>query len=161
MSVQTLNRILDSIQTAEGGYWNDPVGGPTNFGITQSTLDGLREKIGGALPETVDDLDSDIARVIIQHEYLIKTRVIELPYPLSMFHGHMAVMSWDDGIRIMQERLGVISDGIIGPITLGAAKSQSSIDMLYGVYRDLTRFIETRTNGFQDSYTRRFNTIRL
>lgn len=161
MHVQWLDRILDSIQAAEGGYWNDPIGGRTNFGITQNTLDNIRKTAGDLLPANVEDLTRDAARVIIQVEYLEKTRVAELPYPANLFHGHMAVMSWDDGIRLMQERLGVKVDGIIGPETLSAAKSQSTIDMLYGVYKDIVRFVETRTNGFQESYTRRFNSIEI
>lgn len=159
MSVQFVNRILDSIQLAEAGYWNDPIGGPTNYGITQSTLDHLRIRHSDLLPEKVSELDSDMARVIIKTQFLLKTRVLELPYPLSMVHSHMVVMAWDDGIRIMQKRLGVRPDGIIGRKTLNAARSQSSIDMLYGVYQDLSLFIKSRTNGFQASYTRRFNAI--
>lgn len=161
MSLPALNVILDSIQAAEGGYWNDPIGGPTNFGITQTTLDKLRSQYDGLLPDSVDDLDKETARIILRSEYLEKTRVIELPYPLNLFHGHMAVMSWDDGIRIMQKRLGVPVDGVIGPVTLRAVRAESPLDKLYGLYSDVKRFIETRNNGFNDSYARRFNQIQL
>lgn len=154
--------ILDSLMVAEGGYWNDPVGGPTKHGITQSTLDAVRRKFPDvSLPETVYELDEHSARLILLKEYIEAKNILALPFPLAIFHSHMVVMSWDDGIRIMQKRLGVTVDGIIGSKTLNAVRSDGTLNQLYGLARDVYTFIETRDNGYADSYRTRFDNIPL
>ena len=152
--------ILDSIIKAEGGYWNDPIGGPTKFGITQKTLNSVRKRFPSVgLPEKVMYLDESAARLILSEEYIKAKNVLSLPYPTSLFHGHMVVMSWDDGIRIMQSRLGLKSDGIIGPKTLAAVEAMGTFDQLVGIAEDVSEFLETRTNQFVKSYYNRFNSI--
>jgi lysozyme family protein len=160
MNDKYLVSILDSIMIAEGGYWNDKIGGPTNFGITQSTLNSVRKLYPDAgLPEMVFDLDEPTSRIILQKEFLEKKNVLSLPYPVALFHAHMVVMSWDDGIRIMQKRLGVKADGIIGPMTIAAVGNRGALDQLVDLAQDTDEFVLTRTNGYQQSYRNRFNAI--
>lgn len=156
-----LQNILKSIMRSEGGKWDDPIGGFTNFGITQTTLDNVRSRIKVKLPQHVYDLDRATACVILEKEYIERLNLLALPPIASLFHSHMAVMSWDDGIKIMQERLGVKADGIIGPRTLAAVRAQTTLGLLYGTFSDVSEFCESRTNGFKESYINRFNAIEI
>lgn len=146
--------IVESIAKAEGSYWDDPIGGPTNYGITQRTLTRLREK-HPSLPVSVKDLDPETAKLIIEQEYIVKRRIHELPERTALIHAHMSVMSWNDGIEILQKRLGVPVDGIIGPVTLKAARSQSSLEEVQGLVADVDEFVKSRDNRYAPSYETR------
>jgi lysozyme family protein len=150
--------IIRDILIEEGGFWKDPVGGPTNYGITQNTLNSIRHLYSG-LPDLVNDLTEEEAAYIIDKEFISKQRVDQLPAPLDVLMGHMVVMSWDDGARILQSYLGLKEDGIIGSQTLQAVHAVNPLS-IYGLSWRLTNeFIATRTNGYQRSYTNRFNSV--
>jgi lysozyme family protein len=156
-----IKSITQDILISEGGFWNDPIGGPTNFGITQNTLTKIRPLYSG-LPETVEELTIDEAAYIIEHEYVRRQRVAELPAPLDVLMGHMVVMSWDDGVRILQEMLGFEQkavDGIIGPMTLEAVNNVNPLTVFGLSWRVTHRFITSRDNGYGSSYATRFDEV--
>jgi lysozyme family protein len=156
-----INSITQDILISEGGFWMDPVGGPTNFGITQKTLEAIRFNYSD-LPKLVDDLTKEEAAFILEHEYIRKQRVHELPAPLDVLMGHMVVMSWDDGVRILQESLGFEGksvDGIIGPMTLQAVNNVNPLTVFGLSWRVTHKFIQTRTNGYASSYATRFDEV--
>jgi lysozyme family protein len=155
-----MNEILSSVLGAEQGYWNDPIGGPTNFGIRQKTLDDLRKEFPEAnLPVDVSSLTEAQARVIIYRRYLIAFRLHEMPKLLALPLAHGVVMAWDDIIKHLQENLGFQGediDGIVGSQTLRAIESLS-LSSLYRLTADtIEGFLETRTNGYATSYRTRF-----
>lgn len=157
--MSVVSAILDSIQEAEGGYWDDPWGGPTQFGITQRTLDNLHKMYGSelnALPSDVKDLTHEEARLIIEMYYVRRNRTHELPAPLNMLVSHGVVMAWDDIIKIMQNALGVKADGLIGPKTLAAANKLSALELLTLTHRVVLEFLRTRRSVLQQSYDNRF-----
>lgn len=157
--MQNLNSILDSIADAEGGYWgDDPYGGETNHGITNSTLQKLRIK-SPMLPKSVKDLDKPTARLIIEREYIVKRRIHELPLRTALVQGHLSVMAWDDGIKIMQRRLNLDVDGIIGDLTIKAVNSQSKIEELIGAIDDVQTFLAESNNKFVSSYEKRLSSL--
>lgn len=156
--MRKVTRIVNSIQLAEGGDWNDPIGGPTRFGITLTTLTRLREK-HPSLPAELMDLDFETAGAIIESEYITKRNIDKLPYMTALVQGHMSVMSWEDGIIIMQERLGVKADGLIGPVTLRAVDSLSALAQVEGNIADIRKFLATRKNGYASSYETRLSSL--
>lgn len=154
-----VSAILDSIQEAEGEYWDDPWGGPTKYGITQRTLNNLHDQYGrelDALPTDVKDLTSEEARMIIELYYVRRNRTHELPAPLNMLVSHGVVMAWDDIIKIMQNALGVKADGLIGPKTLAAANKLSALELLTVTHRVVLEFLRSRRPVLQKSYDNRF-----
>jgi lysozyme family protein len=119
-----LDVLIASILKHEGGYWQDPIGGNTNHGVRQKYLTKFR-KIEPDLPLNVEDLTEGEAAVIYEIFYLSKERgqnVVCLPYPLDLVISHTVVMSWNDGIEILQKLVGTKVDGKIGPNTLRCIK---------------------------------------
>lgn len=116
-------QMAERIVVREGGYWNDPGAGPTNFGIVQSTLNRLRSRprwVG--LPANVRDLKREQAVEIIRVEY-VEAQKAHLMLPMiGEVIADTVVMSWDDGVRILQKLLGFEGkaiDGIVGKNTIG------------------------------------------
>ena len=154
--------IVASILGEEGGIWDDPIGGMTNFGVRQVTLDALLAK-GYDFPKDVTDLKMGDAFLIIESQYLADSpsgtnRILELPKPLDNLLAHMRVMSWDNGVRIAQELVGVTVDGICGINTVRALKDDPrSPTVLASIIAD--EFCRRCTNGYQKSYVARFNRV--
>jgi lysozyme family protein len=96
------------------------LGGPTNRGITQATLDYARNKIPG-LPAAVDVLTDAETQTIYQVLFWNEIGGESLPdwAALAVFDG--AVNSGPGAAtRWLQAALGVTQDGSIGPQTLAA-----------------------------------------
>lgn len=155
-----LHNITNDILDEEGGYWDDPIGGATNFGITQRTLDSLRPK-HASLPLSVVDLEKEQAAVIIEEHYLRAQNVHLLPEPLATVIGHTVVMSWDDGVRILQQKIGATPDGVIGSKTLAKVRSIPSYSLITLAWRVAMEFVATRQNQFRASYANRFEKVLL
>lgn len=122
---------LPHVLAMEGGFADDPhdPGGPTNKGITLDTwarhkgirldattratlIDGLR-----AIP------DAEL-RTIYLSRYWTPSRAEELPVGVDLAHFDASVNHGVRGAaRLLQRTVGVVEDGIIGPITLGAVWS--------------------------------------
>ncbi|QFS87582.1 MULTISPECIES: glycoside hydrolase family 108 protein [unclassified Marinobacter] len=116
----------------EGGYVNDPrdPGGETKYGISKR-----------AYP-TVDiaNLTKAQAREIYRRDYWEACRCGELPGPLALMVFDSAVNQGQGRAkRLLQASLGVKQDGIVGPMTLGAAhEAPLNVVMLqYSVRRAL------------------------
>lgn len=122
MTHQTIREHLDAILDREGWpeYTNRRAdrGGPTKGGITLQTLTEWRGR-----PQTIADLQAltePEARAIYRQRYLRPWEFIE---DKALFDAVVdyAVTSWhDDPTRALQERTGVIVDGILGPKTRAA-----------------------------------------
>lgn len=114
-----LKRCLDH----EGGYWDDPVGGPTKWGISQRSYPDL-----------------DITELTVYDAVEIYKRDYIAPLGLENYPPGVAFQLFDFGvnsgpvtaIKQLQEALGLKSDGIAGPITRAklAATSDSDLVML-------------------------------
>jgi lysozyme family protein len=154
-----MDTIINSILKAEGGLWNDPIGGWTNFGIRQSSLDEF-VKVVPTLPKRVQDLKESHARFIILNFYLRPFKLERIPSPLALVLGHGVVMAWDDIVRELQKALGFSEgngvDGILGSKTLRRISSLSHWEMLR-ITADITEsFLASRDNQYQQSYYTRF-----
>ena len=109
------DQCFDKLISHEGSYANhasDP-GGETNYGISKRAYPSLDIK---AL--TLAD-----AKAIYKRDYWDRAQCDQLPSQLSYLVFDAAVNSGiGQSIRFLQRAVGTADDGVIGPITLSAAK---------------------------------------
>lgn len=102
----------------EGGYANDPSdpGGETNFGISKRAYPNLDIRT-----LTVAD-----ATAIYRRDYWDAIQGDSLPYPLAVVTFDAAVNSGvGQAAKWLQEALGVVDDGVVGPKTVAAAQRRT------------------------------------
>jgi lysozyme family protein len=128
---ENFETALRHILEFEGGYVdhpNDP-GGATNLGITRETLARYRGR--PVSKAEVRGLDIDTAREIYRRFYWDALRCDEMPagIDLALFDGGVN-QGPGRAARLLQAALKVGVDGIIGPVTLGAARSAEPSELL-------------------------------
>ncbi len=129
MSETRFAACLDAALRHEGGYVDHPSdpGGATNMGITRRTLARWRSvSPWWDLPKAaVETLQRTEAAKIYRAGYWDRARGGELPAGLDLAVFDFAVNSGPDrAVRALQGLLGVVRDGQIGPVTLGALKAR-------------------------------------
>lgn len=162
-------KALKHILKWEGGYVNDPVdpGGKTKYGISDrrdGRIDGKADLDGdGRGDKRIEDLTLDDAGKVYKSDYWDKVKGDDLIYPIALMSFDCAV---NQGVykatRWMQRALGVKQDGIIGPITLGAANkiNPKTFVLRYYDYR-LRHYKSLRTwRRFGRGWTNRINDIK-
>jgi lysozyme family protein len=116
----------------EGGLSDHPLdaGGRTNMGITQRTYDTYR-RTSGESARAVDDMTDREMREIYHDNYWLPCHCDDLPPPLARAVFDMAVNSgpWNAKLTL-QRALRVKADGVIGPVTVAAAKHASVLPFL-------------------------------
>jgi lysozyme family protein len=122
---------ISSLISREGGFTNDihDHGGPTKYGIIG---DDLREWFGRE--PTIDDirmLDIGVAVDIYYNLYWVRFGInalspISRGIALAVFDW--CVMSGKNGIKPLQQALGVKVDGMIGPTTILALQRACQLD---------------------------------
>lgn len=123
MTKSNFRRCLDHVLKWEGGYVDHPddPGGATKHGITRATLAAYRGR--PVTKQDVRDLTMAEAGEIYRPRYWAKVRGDDLPDGLDLVAFDGGVNSGPSrGIRWLQKGLGVTADGVIGPVTLAAAK---------------------------------------
>jgi len=125
-----LNKELDAILIAEGGYQNDKddsgnyVNGVligTNRGVTPAALAKHRGvKVSSITVEDIKNVTEQEARDIFKEEYFYKPKIDKLPMDLQASVFDMQINSGSNAIKILQKLVGTKQDGIIGPKTLKA-----------------------------------------
>lgn len=102
------------VLTHEGGYVNDPndPGGETKFGISKRSFPNL----------DIAALTEADAIAIYRVDYWQRLQCDELPPALAIIVFDTGVnMGRTRAVLLLQQALGVRSDGILGPVTLAAA----------------------------------------
>ena len=117
---------LAQVLRHEGGYVDHPSdpGGATNMGITRKTLARWRKvSPWWDLPKSaVQQLTRAEAARIYRAGYWNLCRAGDLPAGIDLAVFDYAVNSGPDrAIRALQSALGVVVDGLVGPLTIGAA----------------------------------------
>ncbi|MBI2509461.1 MAG: hypothetical protein HYV99_05710 [Betaproteobacteria bacterium] len=105
---------ISEVLRLEGGYIDDPrdAGGRTRWGISQRSYPHI----------DVAALTRDAAIEIYRRDYWMPLRGDELPPALALVVFDCAVnMGRVRASKLLQETLGVGTDGVIGPQTLAAA----------------------------------------
>ncbi|MBF9232072.1 glycoside hydrolase family 108 protein [Microvirga alba] len=120
----------------EGGFVQhalDP-GGATKFGITRETL--ARSRARPVAVEDVRNLTKAEAGAIYRRLYWDTVQAGDLPPGMALAVFDLAVNSGPArAARMFQSVLGIEADGVIGPLTLSAARKSDQAD----VVRRLTR----------------------
>lgn len=123
----------------EGGYTthrSDPgnwTGGKVGVGTLKGTKYGIA---ANSYPnEDIKNLTLDRAKQIYKRDYWDKAKCDQLPNGLRFHVFDVSVNSGvSRGIKTLQQALGVNADGLIGPKTIGAAKSQDPNEVLFTFY---------------------------
>lgn len=110
---ELFDKCIEVVLKHEGGYvWDkDDLGGETNFGIAKRYF-----------PE------EDIKRLTVERAKMIYLNYYWLPMSLDGMADESALEIFDHAvnagkrtsIRMAQNMIGVVADGIVGPITRGA-----------------------------------------
>ena len=133
---------LPVVLSHEGGFVQHPQdpGGATKFGITRETLARFRQK-----PVSVEDvrsLTTAEAAAIYRRLYWDPIRADELPAGVDLAVFDFAVNSGPSrAVRALQSALGVLIDGVVGPVTLAAARAADAARLIRRLTRDRLRFL--------------------
>ena len=119
-------RALAFVLKAEGGYTNHPAdrGGPTNKGILQREYDQYRRLKGLPAADVRDILNAEVEEIYL-HDYWLSGRCDRMPWPVSLAHFDACVNTGvAQASKFLQRTVGTRSDGLIGPLTLGALTAE-------------------------------------
>lgn len=125
-----INKLIDDVLSKEGGYVNHPAdkGGPTNFGITQSTLSRYLECVVSV--DEVKTLDIQTARDIYELRYYRNPRIDKLPEAIQPFafdcavnHGPRRAIKFIQHVCSETGFGPLAADGLMGPKTKANADS--------------------------------------
>ena len=153
-----MNDFISDTIKLEGGFVDNPAdrGGPTNLGITLPTLSGFLGR-----KATVDELKAitpEFAHTIYEELYLKKPGIDKIEdetvraevFDIAVNSGPRVA------IQLFQKALGVTSDGILGPVTLGKAKGRGKL-LAFQILRQrigdcsfLNRWIRKHTGKAQE-----------
>jgi lysozyme family protein len=136
----------------EGGYVNHPKdpGGETDRGVTKRVYDAYRKRKG--LPaRNVRKMTHPELKEIYRQHYWDVVRGDELPPGIDLMTFDMAVNSGPArAARHLQSALGVKPDGIIGNMTLAAARECEQRDQEHVV---IAKMAQSRLNWLDDLST--------
>ena len=128
MASTSFPTALAFVLKVEGDFVHHPAdpGGATRFGITEATL--ARARRSAASVEDVRALQSDEAARIYRGWYWNAIRGDDLPPGLDLAVFDIAVNSGPGrAARLLQAALSVPADGIVGPVTLDAARRSDRV----------------------------------
>ena len=128
------DRAFTLVVGEEGGYVNDPrdPGGETKYGISKHAYPA----------EDIPGMTLDRAKWLYRRDYWNEVRGEELPWPWALLVFDCAVnQGVGIAVRLMQDALGVMVDGKIGPRTLTAAQTRDN--------RALARFMALRALRYE------------
>ena len=130
-SPSRFEQAVEQVLKHEGGFVQHPrdPGGATKFGITRDTLS--RAKKRQASVDDVRRLTPQEAIAIYRRLYWDAVRADELPPGLDLAVFDLAVNSGPArAVKMLQAALGGEADGIVGPVTLGAALAADVPDVI-------------------------------
>jgi len=142
---------------AEGGFNADPLGGNTNFGITQSTYDGFRAKLG-LMPLPVKDISQSEVEVIYYTLYWGLGHCDELSTKVSVIHFNTCVnCGVGEAVVLLQKALGVTpTTGFFGPKTLAAAQGAEESTTVTNYISKLKEYY-TELKSYGGDYAKDYN----
>ncbi|MEH3144411.1 MAG: hypothetical protein PGN34_03470 [Methylobacterium frigidaeris] len=163
MAASTFARALSLVLRHEGGYVDHPddPGGATNLGVTIGTLgDWLGRP---ATKAEVRALTVATVAPIYRARYWTAIQGDALPAGLDYAVFDFAVNSGPArAIMALQRAARVADDGVLGPITLTAVGSRSSVDLVQRVCADRLAFLRRLSawRSFGRGWQRRVSSVR-
>lgn len=149
MAAANFDKCLKFILQFEGGFTNDPKdpGGPTNLGITQSTLSAF---IGRqATIAEVRALTPAKAGAIYRAKFWDHVNGDNLPVGIDLAVFDFGVHSGPSrGVAALQRAVKVADDGSLGPVTTAAANRADPATTINAICDDRMAFIE-KTKAFK------------
>lgn len=121
------NLAIEAVIGFEGGYWDDPRGGPTKYGITRPTLEEAKRR--GLVPRDrqIRDLTVPEAKTIYRVLYWNEVRGDEIRNQVIAGELLDTAVNCGQGtaVKLAQRALNflgehLVEDGILGPRTLEA-----------------------------------------
>jgi lysozyme family protein len=137
--VSSFDPAFQYLEVDEKGYWDDPAGGPTNFGITMPMLAAFRQ--GSVTSEDIKNMKIEEASEVFKTMWWDRLHLDELPQATatSILDIHVN-MGESAGGKLVQLALGQAEpDGIIGSQTraqLVAVDQATFIKKFIGVIQD-------------------------
>jgi len=132
--------IITDVLRREGiAFTNDPTdhGGPTKYGITLRDLRTWRKSLAVSAVD-VEALTEDEARAIYRQRYILDPG-FDLLHDLWLraFLVDCGVLQGPrNAVKFLQRALGVLSDGILGPVTLAALEQADQQPLRKAVLRE-------------------------
>jgi lysozyme family protein len=122
----TFDAAVGFVLSHEGGYSNDAhdPGGETRYGISKRAYPD----------EDIAGLTVERARAIYRADYWDRCKCDALPGPVALLVFDSAVnQGATTAIQMLQRAVGVVADGIIGPVTLAAVSAQNGRELVVHV----------------------------
>lgn len=158
------DKALAAVLVHEGGYVNHPrdPGGATNKGVTQAVYDDWRDdkELSRA---SVKDITPAEVMAIYKLLYWDRVKGDELPAGVDYCVFDFAVNSGvNRAARYLQEAVGVVQDGQIGPRTLSAVKAASPTRLVDRICDARLAFLKRLPifDSFGKGWTRRVEDVR-
>ena len=143
--MECLARVLKH----EGGYVNDPLdnGGRTNLGVTQRVWE---EWVGHPVSEAdMKALTPEKVAPMYKMKYWNAAYCEKLPKGLDYVVFDAAIMSGTGrSTKMLQQAIGVVADGVIGPRTMAAINDADPKDLV-------TKFSDARADFYQGIVARK------
>ena len=136
---------LDLVLKSEGGWVNHPSdpGGETNLGVTKRVW----EEYVGHPVKTMKDLTKDDVAPMYELKYWRPCYCEVLPRGLDFVVFSMGVNAGPGrSIKLLQQSIGCVPDGVIGPTTRGLISSSNGATLI-------AKFSETRREYYRSLKT--------
>ena len=167
-----VNKLAPFILKWEGGFVNDPddLGGATNMGVTIGAWKSCGYDKDGDGDIDVDDLHlltrEDVVNRVLKPYYWDRWKADSIQdQSVANILVDWIWASGVHGIKIPQDLLGVIPDGIVGPKTLAAVNSRNPRELFDQIKIARFDFIEDicrkrpANNKFKRGWMNRINDI--
>lgn len=148
-------RFLEALQFTlkwEGGYVNDDAdaGGATNFGITQRVYDAFRRSQRLRIRSVAQIAKSEVNSIYFEH-YWLAGHCQDMQKPLNAVHFDTCVNFGVFGAtKLLQQALGVASDGIFGEVTRAALSGRDAIPVAFAICDERMAFRAERVAKHPD-----------
>ena len=152
-------RAMTFVRAAEGGYYNHPndPGGETMYGITKRDYPKL----------DIKNLSREKADDIFFHDYWELSVAEKLPEPAYISYFDSVVNTGrKQSNKFLQRALGVVADGVVGPVTLKAAEKADPLKLANNIIDQRQTFYVNLSDSkpklrvFLKGWTNRNNNLR-
>lgn len=142
--MKTFEDAFRVLMGTEQGFWDDPVGGPTMWGVTERVA-----RLWGYKGD-MRDLPLPVARDIAKKEYWDRFKCDQMPVAIA-FQVFDTAYNGGRPVLWLQKALGVTQDGKLGPLTLAATQSADPCRVALLFNTERLRYMSSLTNWSANS----------